>query len=135
MCQVCVMISIIKYFLRFSKRTVDYQIDCRLFLQQKILNKDSLQKQPSRGVLRKRCSINMQQIYRRTPMPKCDFNKVPLELYSNRTSAWVFSCKFAAYFQNIFFEEHLRVAASVTHPLTTKSRASGVQTPSNFGFN
>ena len=33
-------------------------------------------KQPSRGVLRKRCSENMQQIYRRTPMPTCDFNKV-----------------------------------------------------------
>ena len=24
----------------------------------------------------KRCSENMQQIYRRTPVPKCDFNKV-----------------------------------------------------------
>ena len=31
------------------------------------------QKQPSRGVLRKRCSENMQQIYRRTPS-KCSFN-------------------------------------------------------------
>ena len=30
------------------------------------------QKQPSRGVLRKRCSENMQQIYWRTPMPKFD---------------------------------------------------------------
>ena len=40
-----------------------------------------LQKQPPRGVLRKRCSENMQQIYRRTPMPKCDFNKVALHLY------------------------------------------------------
>ena len=40
-----------------------------------------LQKQPSRGVLSKRCSENMQQIYRRTPMPKCDFNKVGLQLY------------------------------------------------------
>ena len=38
------------------------------------------QKQPSRGVLRKRCSQNMQQIYKRTPMPKCDFNKVALEV-------------------------------------------------------
>ena len=28
------------------------------------------QKQPSRGVLRKRCSENMQQIYIRTLMPK-----------------------------------------------------------------
>ena len=34
------------------------------------------QKQPPRGVLKKRCSENMQQIYRRTPMPKCDINKV-----------------------------------------------------------
>ena len=34
------------------------------------------QKQPSRAVLRKRCSENMQQIYRRAPMSKCDFNKV-----------------------------------------------------------
>ena len=35
-----------------------------------------LQKQPFRGVLRKRCSENKKQIYRKTPMPKCDFNKV-----------------------------------------------------------
>ena len=39
------------------------------------------QKQPPRGVPRKKCYENMQQIYRRTPMPKCDFNKVPLQLY------------------------------------------------------
>ena len=34
------------------------------------------QKQSSRGVLRKRCSENMQQIYRRTPMSKYEFNKL-----------------------------------------------------------
>ena len=33
-------------------------------------------------------------------MPKCDFNEVALQLYWNRTSAWVFSWKCAAYFQN-----------------------------------
>ena len=33
-------------------------------------------KQSSCGVLRKRCSENKQQIYRRIPMPKFDFNKV-----------------------------------------------------------
>ena len=38
----------------------------------------TFQKQPPRGVLSKRCSENMRQIYRRTPMPKCDFNKVAL---------------------------------------------------------
>ena len=36
------------------------------------------QKQSPRGVPRKRCSENMLQIYRTTPMPKCDFNKVAL---------------------------------------------------------
>ena len=30
----------------------------------------------------------------------------------NRSSAWVFSCKFAACFQNNFSEEHLWMAAS-----------------------
>ena len=34
----------------------------------------------TRGVLRKRCSENMQQIYRRTPTLKCDFNKVAKKL-------------------------------------------------------
>ena len=34
------------------------------------------QKQPSIGVLIKKSSENMQQIYRRKPMPKFDFNKV-----------------------------------------------------------
>ena len=55
------------------------------------------QKQPSRGILRKRCSENRQQIYRRTPTP---------------TSAWVFSCKFAANFQKTFSQKLLQRAAS-----------------------
>ena len=42
------------------------------------------------------------KIYRRTTMPKCDFNKVALQLYWNHFLAWVVSCKFAAYFQNSF---------------------------------
>ena len=33
------------------------------------------QKQPSVGVLIKRWSENMEQVYRKTPMPKCDFKK------------------------------------------------------------
>ena len=38
-------------------------------------------KQPSGVALRKRCSKNMQQIYRRTIMTKCDFDKVAKQLY------------------------------------------------------
>ena len=41
---------------------------------------NELEKQSSRGVLRKRCSENMQQIYRRTPMPKCDCNFIKIAL-------------------------------------------------------
>ena len=36
-------------------------------------------KQPPRVVPWERCSENMLQIYRRTTMPKCDFNKVALQ--------------------------------------------------------
>ena len=36
----------------------------------------NIKKQPLRAVPGKGCSEHMQQIFRRTPMPKCDFNKV-----------------------------------------------------------
>ena len=39
-----------------------------------------LQKQPSSGVLTKGCSENIQQIYRRTPMPKCDLQSNFIEI-------------------------------------------------------
>ena len=55
------------------------------------------QRQLSRGVLKKRYSEDMQQIYRRTTMLKCDCNKFALPLYWNNTLAWVLSYKFAAY--------------------------------------
>ena len=45
-----------------------------------------MKKQPSIGVLRKRCSENMQQIYRRTATPKCDFNKVDFNKVALRCS-------------------------------------------------
>ena len=45
-------------------------------------------------------------------MTKCDFNKVTKQLCWNHTLSWVFSCKFAAYFQNPFFKKHLWMAAS-----------------------
>ena len=52
------------------------------------------QKQPSRGVLGKRCSENMQQIYRRTPMSNCELNKLHFSmcvLLHMRFSACIFS--------------------------------------------
>ena len=52
-------------------------------LQNKVLINNTAQKQLSRGVLSKRCSENMRQIYRITPMPKCDFNKVACNFIRN----------------------------------------------------
>ena len=49
-------------------------------------------------------------------MSKCDLNKVAKQLYWNHNSAWVLACKFAAYFQTTFFQEHFWRAASVTVP-------------------
>ena len=46
----------------------------KLIVKEKIMR--YIQNQTYRAVLRKRCFENMQQIYRRTPKPKCDFNKV-----------------------------------------------------------
>ena len=66
----------------------------------------------SKGVIIKRCSENMQQIYRRIPKPKCDFNKVALQLYWNHSLAWVFSGIFAEYFQHTFFCKHVWISAS-----------------------
>ena len=59
-----------------------------------VLSYYNCQKHPPLGVLRKGCFENMQQIYRRTPMPTCDFDKIAKQLYRYYTSAWVFSCKF-----------------------------------------
>ena len=39
---------------------------------------ETFQKQSSIGVIRKRRFENMQQIFKRAPMPQCDFNKVVL---------------------------------------------------------
>ena len=57
--------------------------------------------QPSRSVLKKNSSPNMHQIYRKTPVPKCEFNKVALH-----------PCKFALYYHNTFSMEHLQMTAS-----------------------
>ena len=61
-------------------------------------------KQPSRSVLTKKCFENVQQIYMRTRMPKCDFKAVQSNFI--KITLWHFSCKFAAYFQYTFSKEY-----------------------------
>ena len=59
-------------------------------------------KQHSRSVLIKRYPEIFTKFPGETPMPKYDFTNDVKQLCWNRTSTWVFSCKFAAYFQDIF---------------------------------
>ena len=88
------------YFLALTKLLKDLNtIVCMNFQNSKIsyltynsIFDKNIQKQASRGVLRKKCCENMHQNYRRTLMLKCDFN--------SHNWAQVFFCKFAAYFQS-----------------------------------
>ena len=47
----------------------------------------------------------------------CVFNIFATKVYWNDPLGWVFSCKFASYFQNIFSQEHLWVAPSISLPI------------------
>ena len=58
-----------------------------------------IQNQPSKGILRKRRSENMQQ-------------NLQENTHLNHAWAWMFSCKFAAYFQSTFSQEHHWVSVS-----------------------
>ena len=79
------------------------------------------------------CFANMQQLYGRTPMQKCDFRKVVNQLYWNHTSAWLFSCKFAAYLQNSCFDEYLWGTTSANFYSTCLSYFS-IQVRVKFGL-
>ena len=76
-----------------------------------------MQKQPSRGVHRKMYSENVQKSYRKHPC-----NLIFLQLSWNHTSACVFSCKFAAYFQNTFPYEHIERVSSGNAVLFVQSK-------------
>ena len=64
------------YGVGLQKHTYQNNRSIRTILFKQIYD---IQKQPFRGVLKKMCSENTQQIYRRTSMPKCDFNKIALQ--------------------------------------------------------
>ena len=56
----------------FFLRSFSASISSERFL----ISKGNQEKQPSRSVLKKRFSENMQHIYRKTSMLECNFNKV-----------------------------------------------------------
>ena len=74
--------NILSLFVKFrsldfwSHKFSSFSTDIMSFLPGKRFWDLKIQKQPPRGLPRRRCSENMQKIYRRKPMPNCDFNKV-----------------------------------------------------------
>ena len=52
-------------------KLLDLNCEITFFILSRIIQ---VQKQSSISALIKRCSEDVQQIYRRTPVPKCDFN-------------------------------------------------------------
>ena len=67
-----------QYNVKLTENGILYVPSCQIRKQTANIK---FQKQLPRGVPRKRCSENMQQIYRRTPMPKCSFNKIAKQLF------------------------------------------------------
>ena len=62
-----------------------------------------VQKQPFRVVLRKTCCKIRQRIYKRTPMPKCDFNKFATKICWHGCSVTLL-CIFRTLFSKSTFE-------------------------------
>ena len=77
----------------------------RGYIEQINFDSSYIPQQPPKGVLRQGCSENMQQFYRRTPMPKCDFNKVAKQLKS-------YFCMGVFLYICCIFPEHFWVAAT-----------------------
>ena len=66
------------------------------------------QKQPPRSGLSKKCSANMQQIYRRIPVPMCDFHKVAATLLKSHFGMGVLFSEFFHILKTTFLRTPLR---------------------------
>ena len=71
--EVCTTLIMVKCTFHISNlKQGNFKYYRALSIMKKELKKQYARKQPPRGIPKKRCSENMQQIYGRTPMPKCD---------------------------------------------------------------
>ena len=73
----------------------------------------------------------MQQIYRRTPMPKCNFNIVVKQLYWNRTSVWCSTANLLHIFRIPFLKNTSR-RLLLHYLLDTQSKSINRHLPSIF---
>ena len=85
---------IVSQVFHLSKVSQNLKSHCLKISNLEMLN----QKQPSTGVLRKTC---LKICSKFTGEHSCR-SVISKQLYWNHTSAWMFSCKFAAYFQNTY---------------------------------
>ena len=77
------IIAVTKEFLEILLKSLKLLQFIKEKSARKKITTGQIQKQPSRGVLRKRCSGNMQQIYRRTLMPKSYISQVNKVAFAN----------------------------------------------------
>ena len=89
--------------------------------------KGMVRSRPPEVLFIKTCFENMQQIYRRTPMPK--------QLYWNHALPWLWYCKFVAYFQNTSSQENIWTDASVWSILVLNPIQAKFSSGSRFWFN
>ena len=73
---------------------------CKITLICNVMLTTRIQKQPSKGALRERRPENMRQIYRRTPMPKCDVQSNFIEIALRHGCSYV---KLLHIFRTLFY--------------------------------
>ena len=69
-------------------------------------------RQSPKGVLKSSCSANMQQLYRRTPIPKCDFNKYYNSMKVDNHISIAYTC-FESNNRALAFRENVTLEAAV----------------------
>ena len=82
------------------------------------------QKQPPKEFYKKSCCKTFCNIHRKTPMLRTS----GLKIYEKNIPTQVLSCEYCEIFKNIYFEKHLRTAASGSNFRVSRS-------PGSFIFN
>ena len=127
--QICILSNLVFFFFRiiaggrYQSFQVWYLHGCKhVYIQRRIINVehlwwnfleksskssiiDDLRLGSEYGSEKESCVLKICSKF--TGKHPCHSVIVAKQLYWNHTSAWVFSCKFATYFQNTFFQEHL----------------------------
>ena len=105
------ILCISPYLVRMRENTDQKKLRIWILFTQCWVQWVTFRNSQSRGVFIKKCSKICCKFTAEHLLSKCDFNKVALQIYFAIKLLCKFSCKYAAFFQNTFSEEHLSTAA------------------------